>query len=847
MAAEAASALDALPTQSGEFEGATKPVPKGVQPLFLTMTTQEKFGCVEKVNCTSEKPYVYITKAYFLEDIQFRGAISDFHPSKKKIQDYPEDELMLVWDENEIYGQNFYLSYLVKVKDAVLADEEARNAAAAATGGGGGGGGGGEGGEGGGGGPVEEVGEYTPPESKPWESLGSEAEITEEAVGPTRANYVLALSRRRREFQSPYKFADRDSHEDPNLQYNDCRPYKDPNFELKRMTHDLAIQAVPPLAEAKTQTTWFKPVNVALQYEPIAMDEAAKAEVLGSEPMSSFLATVRERYEDALQQNESVDIFRDDFASLAEEDASLGNTTDSELRELQSFNHLKYCADRMLCFVDWQPNVKGTVAVACAQRLSFDERVLVAGKVQTGYVLLWSFSDPIHPQFVLEAPCDIFCFRFCPSNADIVVGGLASGQVVVWDLAEARELHKLEKALVDDSSAGGEEGGSNTITAEAKMLSAVDQSHKRTITDLLWLPPSIEANERGKFVRKAAPKGTEASQFLTVGSDGQLLCWDVKKAFEALEAEKEGTKGGEEKDPKEKGKQREGWGPSLKVPLTHPEGGGELACTRMIIDIADDEQGPCKMLCVSEDGEFVTINLHDPTAEVNTRGAKALSVGHYGPCTTLQRSPFVPHVHLSVGDWTFNLWKEGVSSPLFVSPFAPCFLTCGAWSPTRPGLLFIGRQDGGIDVWDFLDRSHEPSMSVNIASAAITQMQFQQGAGGQQLVAVGDDQGTVHVLEVPRLLRRAANNEKSFTLNFFEREVKRVEYVQRRATVRSGDADPTAEGGAEGGGAAEPVATGDKAAEDDEKLEIAFKAMELAFKEEMGIVDPEPPDEAAAA
>ena len=70
-AAAGGSALDALPTQSEEFEGAQKPVPKGVQPLFLTMTTQEKFGCVEREHVTSAKPYVFITKQFFLDDIQF--------------------------------------------------------------------------------------------------------------------------------------------------------------------------------------------------------------------------------------------------------------------------------------------------------------------------------------------------------------------------------------------------------------------------------------------------------------------------------------------------------------------------------------------------------------------------------------------------------------------------------------------------------------------------------------------------------------------------------------------------------------------------------------------------------
>ena len=38
--------------------------------------------------------------------------------------------------------------------------------------------------------------------------------------------------------------------------------------------------------------------------------------------------------------------------------------------------------------------------------MTFEERLPTSGKVQTGYILLWSFSDPINPQYVLEAPGD---------------------------------------------------------------------------------------------------------------------------------------------------------------------------------------------------------------------------------------------------------------------------------------------------------------------------------------------------------------------------------------------------------------------------------------------------------
>ena len=36
--------------------------------------------------------------------------------------------------------------------------------------------------------------------------------------------------------------------------------------------------------------------------------------------------------------------------------------------------------------------------------------------------------------------------------------------------------------------------------------------------------------------------------------------------------------------------------------------------------------------------------------------------------------------------------------------------SAGAWSPTRPSIVFIGTNDGNIEVWDLLEKTHEPSV-----------------------------------------------------------------------------------------------------------------------------------------
>ena len=121
---------------------------------------------------------------------------------------------------------------------------------------------------------------------------------------------------------------------------------------------------------------------------------------------------------------------------------------------------------------------------------------------------------------------------------------------------------------------------------------------------------------------------------------------------------------------------------------------------------------------------------------------------------------------------------------------------------------------------------------------------------GGQILAVGDEGGTAHILEVPRNLRRAASNEKAFTQNFFEREMKRVDYQAQRGVVRTEEAveKEVAKAAAEVEEAAQATGDAEGLTGEDEKLEDEFKAMELAFKEEMGIVDEvEAPAEAAEA
>ena len=178
------------------------------------------------------------------------------------------------------------------------------------------------------------------------------------------------------------------------------------------------------------------------------------------------------------------------------------------------------------------------------------------------------------------------------------------------------------------------------------------------------------------------------------------------------------------------------------------------------------------------DGEIAYAEYHKPEDVQHPEYTKETIDAHFGAISSLQRSPFFEDIVLSVGEWSFKIWKEGLSAPIFASASATTYLTMGCWSPTRPGVIITAREDGMIEVWDLLDRSHEASMVSTVSSSSITSLKFYESSSSSyQLLAAGDSMGKLHILELPRNLRRPIVNEKDIMQSFCERELERVQYV----------------------------------------------------------------------
>lgn len=189
-----------------------------------------------------------------------------------------------------------------------------------------------------------------------------------------------------------------------------------------------------------------------------------------------------------------------------------------------------------------------------------------------------------------------------------------------------------------------------------------------------------------------------------------------------------------------------------------------------------------------------------------------------------------------------------------------------------------------------LDRSHEPSIKVTLASTPFMSMSFmgggaasaaqaavaahggsggagaaQQAAHAAQFLALGDSAGVLRIVELPRNLRRPVTNEKKLMGVFLDREAERVADVLGRKGEREAATKAAEEARKK---AADEAAAADQARQDaaskdqghppmgksaasaaqkaaaaalelDEKAEAEYYKLEHKFKVQLGLIQTE--------
>jgi dynein intermediate chain 2 len=299
--------------------------------------------------------------------------------------------------------------------------------------------------------------------------------------------------------------------------------------------------------------------------------------------------------------------------------------------------------------------------------------------------------------------------------------------------------------MLYDLRSGG--GGSRPV-----LKTNFQNSHYDPVYDLVWLQSKTQ------------------SECVTVSSDAQVLWWDVRNLEEPTDRCE--LTNGDKENPKSMG------GTSLEW---------------------SQEAGPTKYLVGTEQGCVLALNKKPKKAVETSMWFGLESKGgispHYGPVYKVHRNPAHCKNFLTIGDWCAKIWLEELKSPVMQTAPAPAYLTCGGWSPTRPGVFYTCRQDGFIDFYDYFYRMNEVAYCHKVSDASILSSALQNHG---RLLAVGDSTGTVNLLELCDELWQTpvgkgageTISEKVVVGNTFDREMRREKNLDaiKKAANRGGGA-----------------------------------------------------------
>lgn len=114
----------------------------------------------------------------------------------------------------------------------------------------------------------------------------------------------------------------------------------------------------------------------------------------------------------------------------------------------------------------------------------------------------------------------------------------------------------------------------------------------------------------------------------------------------------------------------------------------------------------------------------------------------------------------------------------------------GCWSPSRPGVFFVARKDGWLDVWDYYYRQNEAALSQKISDAPLTTIRLNVVTGSSQIgnhspevgkfCAIGDAAETIVLLQLCDSLHRPQHEERAVIVEIFEREKAREEGLKKQ-------------------------------------------------------------------
>ncbi|ETV72212.1 hypothetical protein, variant 1 [Aphanomyces astaci] len=447
---------------------------------------------------------------------------------------------------------------------------------------------------------------------------------------------------------------------------------------------------------------------------PVRLTKEEREQLLLSADLDAFLGKSGRVMERALIQASSFDVMKDYSVDGADADDDGGAAASSQALKLAHvYRDAKWTKGRAVTDIDVSPFYHELSLVAYNARgyleddddqASWDVMHEDGGDAE-GVVLLWSSNLPSHPEYKFTCHSQVMSACFSPFDRNLLVGGTYSGQVVLWD---TRAKHTpVQKTTL--SATGG---------------------HTHPIYSMSVV-------------------GTKSSSSLVSAStDGRMCVWNMNQLHTPMDVLDLRVAGPSSNGIAATSAATSAAGRRMAVPVT------AMAFQR-------PSQNPTNAFAIgTESGDLWGAQLDElhPSSESKARevlvsALPGLSSSHFGPVTSMQYHPLVPHhqdvlLLTSSVDWSCRLWSQkGGDKPIMSFEPANDYVYDIRWSPVHPGLFCTADGSGKASVWNISNDSEVPVAEVQVSTErALNKVRWT--ADGKRLL-VGDSAGDTHVYDVP--------------------------------------------------------------------------------------------------
>ncbi|KNG78193.1 hypothetical protein PFMG_04311 [Plasmodium falciparum IGH-CR14] len=345
------------------------------------------------------------------------------------------------------------------------------------------------------------------------------------------------------------------------------------------------------------------------------------------------------------------------------------------LNKIFIYTDVKYTTDKVVLFTLYLSLINYLIFIIYINNYKNDN--FIEGVNTDSYILIWSYNNYINPLYALISP-----------------------YLVIWKLPPNFNGISVLNSKIKE----------RTVIIARYLVSSLDHSHKREVTSLIFFnDKSLILNEK----KISISNQKNCHLLVSISVDGSILIWDATN-IEIAE-----TKINMKKKDKELADELYdelyGYKPLFK--------NNKYSLGYTYFHFTELNGNVSSFFAFSEEGEYIVGNLYGCMQKDKNYSIINKINDDYKSFKTLvcvKRNTLIKYLIITLTDTNFYLWKENEEHPIFISPKSNEIYSCCEFSQTKISVIFIGKINGHIEIWNLSEQKNHCIYSLTISSYSLT-------------------------------------------------------------------------------------------------------------------------------